>query len=153
TKAFLDMGYAVAQSGYSTAGWAVKEAMEETEALRKYFVGKYGKPKRTYVTGHSMGGTITLAMVETYPDVYDAGLQMCGPVGPIQTMFQRRMFDTLVVYDYFFPGIIGSPVQFTDNVQLGLEFPQQIQKEAMTWPDRLSAFQKWAGFQSDTDMA
>jgi pimeloyl-ACP methyl ester carboxylesterase len=153
TKAFLDLGYGVAQSGYSTGGWAVREALEETEALRKYFVSKYGRPKWTYVAGHSMGGTITLATIESSPDVYDGALPMCGPIGPIHTMMSRRMFDTLVVYDYYFPGILGSPVQFSDNVQPGLEFLQQIQKEATTYPDRMAAFQKWSGLQSDTEMA
>ncbi|MBI3680964.1 MAG: alpha/beta hydrolase [Acidobacteria bacterium] len=153
TKAFLELGYAVAQSGYSTGGWAVKEALEESEAVRKYFLGKYGKPKRTYVTGHSMGGTITMAMIESFPDAYDAALQMCGPVGPSHTGFQKRVFDALVVYDYYFPGILGSPVEITDDVASGLEFMQRIQKEATTYPDRLSAFQKWGGFLSDTEMA
>src|SRR5205085_4086787 len=34
---FLKAGYAVAQSGYSRGGWAVEQAMPETEALRRYF--------------------------------------------------------------------------------------------------------------------
>jgi pimeloyl-ACP methyl ester carboxylesterase len=152
-KAFLGLGYAVAQSGYSTGGWAVKEALEETEALRKHYIQKYGKPKRTYVTGHSMGGTITLALAELYPDVYDAALQMCGPVGPIQTMFQRRMFDTLVVFDYYFPGLLGSPVEISDDVMMGADFVQRIQKEGMSYPDKLSTFQKWTGFQTELEVA
>ncbi|MBL8175201.1 MAG: alpha/beta fold hydrolase [Bryobacterales bacterium] len=152
-KAFLNLGYAVAQSGYSKGGWAVKEALEETEALRKHFVSKYGKPKRTYVTGHSMGGTITLALAETYPDAYDAALQMCGPIAPSHSMFQRRLFDTLIVYDYYFPGMIGTPVEITDDVFNPLDLVQRIQKEATQYPDRLMAMQKFAGFQSDLEMA
>lgn len=152
-KALLGLGYAVAQSGYSKGGWAVKEAIEETEALRQHFVAKYGKPKRTYVTGHSMGGTITLATIETFPDAYDGALQMCGPVGPIHTMMQRRVFDTLVVFDYYFPGLIGSPVAISDDVLTGAEFVERIQKEATTYPDRLSSFQQWSGFRSDVEMA
>ncbi len=35
---FIKRGFAVAQSAYSTQGWAVKEGVEDTEALRKYFV-------------------------------------------------------------------------------------------------------------------
>jgi len=152
-KAFLGLGYAVAQSGYSTGGWAVKEALEETEALRKHYVQKYGKPKRTFVTGHSMGGTITLALAEMYPDVYDGALQMCGPVGPTQTMFQRRLFDTLVVFDYYFPGLLGSPVAISDDVMNAADFVLRVQKEAVSYPDKLSAFQKWTGFQTDLEVA
>lgn len=152
-KAFLDAGYALAQSGYSQAGWAVKEGIEETEALRKYFVGKYGAPKRTWVVGHSMGGTITLATVESFPDAYDGALQMCGPVGPSLTALQRRLFDTLVVYDYYFPGLLGSPVQPGENVRMDPEFLIQIQKEAQMYPDRLAAFQKWSGLSSEVEVS
>ncbi|MBI4909228.1 MAG: alpha/beta fold hydrolase [Acidobacteria bacterium] len=153
-KGFLELGYAVAQSGYSTGGWAVKEGMEETEALRKFFVSKYGKPKRTYVTGHSMGGTITLALAETHPASYDAALQLCGPIGPTLSMFQRKLFDTLVVYDYYFPGIIGTPVAITDDLLTDpLDFVVRLQKEMTAYPDRMEAFQKWSGFLSDQEAA
>jgi pimeloyl-ACP methyl ester carboxylesterase len=152
-KEFLALGYAVAQSGYSSGGWAVKEGIEDTEALRKFFISKYGKPKRTFVTGHSMGGTITLALAETHPEVYDAALQMCGPIGPTQTMFQKRLFDMLVVYDYYFPGIIGTPVAIAEDLSLQQEFLERIEKEAMNFPDRLAAFQKWSGLQSETEIA
>src|SRR5579884_2441971 len=53
---FTDQGYALAQSGYAAGGWAVEEAVTDIEGLRRYFVTKYGKPKETYITGHSMGG-------------------------------------------------------------------------------------------------
>lgn len=152
-KEFLALGYAVAQSGYSAGGWAVKEGIEDTEALRKFFTGKYGKPKRTFVAGHSMGGVITLALAETHPEAYDAALQMCGPIGPTQTMFQKRLFDTLVVYDYYFPDIIGTPVAIAGDLSLQQEFLERIEKEAMNFPDRLAAFQKWSGLQSETEVA
>lgn len=148
-KAFLAAGYAVAQSGYSSAGWAVKEAVEESEALRQYFVTRHGKPKRTWVTGHSMGGTITVATIETHPQHYSGALQMCGPTGATLNNFQRRIFDMLVVYDYYFPDMIGSPV---DPVEADPEFAIRIQKEATAYPDRLDAFQKWSGLKSDLEV-
>ncbi|MBL8216654.1 MAG: alpha/beta hydrolase [Bryobacterales bacterium] len=153
TKAFLDLGYAVAQSGYSKGGWAVKEGVEETEALRKHFAGKYGQPKRTYVMGHSMGGTITVAIAETYPASYDAALQMCGPIGPTLSDFQDRLFSTLVLYDYFFPDVIGSPVAVTEDVVLAKDFTDRVQKQAIAFPDSLEAFMKWGGFKNEVEMA
>src|SRR5215467_4734459 len=74
---FVKAGYALVQSGYSQGGWAVEQAIPETEALRRHFIAKYGKPKETYVTGHSMGGFITMAIIEKYPEAYDAGLPFC----------------------------------------------------------------------------
>lgn len=54
--AFLDQGFAVAQSGYASTGRAIQDAVQDTEALRRYFASRHGPPKETYVTGHSMGG-------------------------------------------------------------------------------------------------
>lgn len=108
--AFLSRGFAVASSDYSTQGWAVKEAIEDTEALRRYFAAKYGAPRETFITGHSMGGMITIATIERYPDVYDGALPLCGPLSPALDFFLDRTFDMLVTFEYFFPGTVGSPV-------------------------------------------
>ncbi len=148
-KAFLDAGYAVAQSGYSKKGWALEQAIGDSEALRAYYEGKYGKPKRTWVTGHSMGGAITVAVIEMFPRQYDGALQMCGPVGASLDFLKRKMFDTLAVYDYYFPDMIVSPVA---PVEWDAELPLRIQKEATSYPERLEAFQKWSGLKTEVEV-
>ena len=45
TPVFLQHGYAVAASAYSSQGWAVAEALPDTERLRQYFAAAYGKPR------------------------------------------------------------------------------------------------------------
>jgi pimeloyl-ACP methyl ester carboxylesterase len=72
----------VAQSGYSVAGFALEQAIPETEALREYTIAKYGKPKETYVLGHSMGGELTMMSMEMYPNRYDGALPLCGLLEP-----------------------------------------------------------------------
>lgn len=54
-KPFLERGFAVAASDYSMQGYALVEGIEDTEALRNYFVKTYGKPDSTFMVGHSMG--------------------------------------------------------------------------------------------------
>src|ERR1700679_3325570 len=81
-EAFTGAGYAVAQSGYSDAGWVVEQAMPQTEALRRYTIAHYGQPKETYVTGHSMGGLLTAATIQSYPSRYDDALDLCGLLEP-----------------------------------------------------------------------
>jgi len=99
---FLDRGWAVAESGYSRQGWAVEEAVRETEALRQYFVKTRGKADRTFVTGHSMGGVISLATIEGFPDHYDGALPMCGPLLPAVRFFKDPVFDMLVTFEALF---------------------------------------------------
>jgi len=106
---FTEQGYALAESGYAAGGWAIQEAVEDTEALRRYFVGKYGQPKETFVTGHSMGGFLTMLFMERFPTTYDAGLALCGPLAPTTYFIERGAFDLRVVFDYYFPGALPRP--------------------------------------------
>lgn len=106
-EVFLSRGFAFAESAYSTQGWAVKEAVEDTEALRRYFVSKYGAATETIVTGHSMGGVITLATIERYPEIYDGALPMCGPLNDTLNGFQERIFEMLTAFEFYFPGSVG----------------------------------------------
>ena len=109
-EAFLSRGFAFAASDYSVQGWAVKEAIEDTEALRRYFVAKHGAPAETYITGHSMGGHITMAIIERYAEVYQGAMPLCGPLGAAID-FLSRVFDMLVTFEALFPGTIGSPYE------------------------------------------
>ncbi|HKX26502.1 MAG TPA: alpha/beta hydrolase [Blastocatellia bacterium] len=117
-NAFTSRGYAFALSAYSVQGWAVKEAMEDTEALRRYFVSKYGQPRESYIMGHSMGAVVTLATMERYPEVYAGGMPLCGPLSPILSGFQERIFDMLAAFEFFFPGTIGPLVNLPKDAKL-----------------------------------
>jgi pimeloyl-ACP methyl ester carboxylesterase len=110
----LNRGYAVAQSGYSSGGWAVPEAAKESEALRLYFRKKYGAPSETYVMGHSMGGLLTVMALELHSDAYQGGLALCGVLAPADLVMQRA-FANRVAFDAFFPGILPDVEHIPDT--------------------------------------
>jgi pimeloyl-ACP methyl ester carboxylesterase len=99
---FLSRGFALAESGYSRQGWALEEAIAETEELRIHFSELHGEPDSTFVTGHSMGGLITLATIETFSGSYDGALPMCGPLAPALLFFKDHVFDMLVTFEALF---------------------------------------------------
>src|SRR5439155_12933353 len=100
---FLTQGYAIAQSAYSGTGWAIDDAVQDTEALRRYFVRKYGAPKETFISGGSMGGFLTIVILEKFPTTYHGGLALCGPLAPANVFIERKGFDLRVVFDVYFP--------------------------------------------------
>jgi pimeloyl-ACP methyl ester carboxylesterase len=112
-----ELGYAVAQSLYSRQGWAAREGILDTEALRRYVVDTYGATSPVIVAGHSQGGWITFKTIETYPEVYDGALSMCGSSEPALRFFKERVFDMRLLFDYYFPGLPGSVVEFPDGAQ------------------------------------
>jgi alpha-beta hydrolase superfamily lysophospholipase len=105
-EAFTSRGFAFAQSWYRGQGWAVREALEDTEALRRRFIGRYGAPDSTFVTGNSMGGLITLGIIERQPGDYDGALPLCGVLSPPLEVLKLRMFDMLAAYEYLYPGVL-----------------------------------------------
>ena len=111
------LGFAVAQSGYSQYGWVLEQAIPETETLRLYTVAHYGQPKETYVLGHSMGGLLTAATIESYPNRYDGALALCGLLQPT-TWAMDRAGAMRAAFDYYYPGLLPGPVNIPANVAL-----------------------------------
>jgi len=109
------MGYALAQSAYSVQGLAIREGVLETEALRQYFVRKYGKTYPTIFAGAHGGGLITYAATEKFPEAYDGFVAFGGIPLPELEWVKERMFDMRLLFDYYLPGLPGSVVAFPDD--------------------------------------
>jgi dipeptidyl aminopeptidase/acylaminoacyl peptidase len=69
TRGFLlGQGYALAGSSYATTGWALEQAIPDQIATLDLFSSQsfgFGKPARTIAWGHSLGGIITGALLQT----------------------------------------------------------------------------------------
>lgn len=78
-------GYALAATSFRKNGYAVKQAVEDLNALVAHYRSNYGEPSHILIAGASEGGLIATKLVEPYarPDggSYDGGLALCGPMG------------------------------------------------------------------------
>ena len=120
------MGYAVAYSSFSENGWAVKDGIQRTHQLRGLFASKAGKARRSYVIGHSMGGLISLALAEQFPQQYDGALPMCGVLGGAQKQIDY-IANVRTVFDYFYPGALPGNAL---DMPIGLNPVTQVQAPA-----------------------
>ena len=110
-------GYGFATNSYSKTGLAVVQGKEEIVDLvslyNDYIFEEYGydPATRVFVTGASEGGLITALLIETHPELFDAGLAVCGPVGDF--LYQINYFgDARATFQYFFRGLIpGDPFE------------------------------------------
>jgi pimeloyl-ACP methyl ester carboxylesterase len=98
---FTSRGFAYAESAFKRQGLVIKDGIKDSEALRSYFELRYGKPDVCIITGHSMGGIISLALVEKYPAEYDGALPLCGWLSPVFSLLKNGL-DMLAAYDYLF---------------------------------------------------
>lgn len=129
TEALTRAGYAVAQSGYSSQGWAVKDAIADLERLRAQFVTEHPATRRSWILGFSMGGAVTIGTLEHFPQHYAGGVSMCGANLPGDVL-AAEMLTSLVAFEYFFPGVKGLPAAgLTDPGVAAL--PQGVLYEAI----------------------
>jgi pimeloyl-ACP methyl ester carboxylesterase len=163
----FDRGYAIIESGYSTAGWALAEAYPETEQLRLYFLKKYAEPAlgksskkiaknpesiETIAVGGSMGGSLVTAVLELNPKPYAGGLDLCGSVGPTDLAFQRR-FAWRAAFDFYFPNLLPPldpvPGEFEESRTLRVHVEQALHED----PAAALAMRNLTGLHSDHDLA
>jgi pimeloyl-ACP methyl ester carboxylesterase len=101
----LARGYAFAASSYSGTGFALKDGVQRTHQLAGLFTSRFGRPRLTYLYGHSMGGGIVVKLAEEHPEAYDGVLASCGMVAGSPAQF-RYVGDARALFDVFFPGVV-----------------------------------------------
>jgi pimeloyl-ACP methyl ester carboxylesterase len=79
----VNEGFAWAASSYRCNGYVPGQGLVDTMALSDLFKqANAGRaPQRTYLTGESMGGHVTLLGMQEFPTAFAGGLAMC-PAGP-----------------------------------------------------------------------
>jgi hypothetical protein len=95
----LNLGYAAATTTYRSAGWAVADAVQDIENVRRHFIATYGQPSHSYIWGHSEGGMVTQAVLELADPPYDGALPFCAPGAGARRNFNAA-FDLRAVYEY-----------------------------------------------------
>ncbi len=150
---FLDQGYALAQSGYAAGGWAIQEAVTDIENLRRHFLKTYGPVKETYVTGHSMGGFLTMLLMETDSPAYDAGLPLCGPLAAPVWFIGRGAFDGRVLFDYYFPGALPDPSHVDPAYESTKEVTEKILALLDSSPEKSAILRRQNNIKTDKELA
>jgi len=79
--AFISEGTAWAASSYSEARYVPGIGADDTMALLDQFTAQFGKPKRVFLYGVSMGGNVVALLMEHYPQQFDGALAVCGAIG------------------------------------------------------------------------
>jgi pimeloyl-ACP methyl ester carboxylesterase len=148
---FVKAGYAVIQSGYSQGGWALEQAIPETEALRLYFIDKYEKPKETYVAGESMGGLLTVMAIEQSPENYVAGLDLCGAAQDAASLLSRG-FDLRVLFDYYFPGALPNPAKVPADYEMTEKLGKKVSTLLQSKPAAAAALRRFGGIHGNKDL-
>jgi hypothetical protein len=100
----VERGFAMAASSYREGGYlGLEKAAEDSENLRKIYIAKFGKPRRTIAHGQSWGGGVTAYLTEKYgsqPGAYDGTMLTSGLVAGNAIAYDYRA-DLRAVYQYY----------------------------------------------------
>lgn len=94
-------GFAAGRTVYDKPGMGVRTGVENLYRLKR-FIDKLGN-QRTYLIGASMGGDITLALIEKYPQDFAGAIASCGAVGGWEAEL-GWVTDLRAAYNYFTRG-------------------------------------------------
>lgn len=94
-------GFATGRSAYAKSGMGVQTGVESTYRL-KQLVDHLGAT-RTYLMGASMGGNITVALIEKHPHDFAGAIAWCGAVGGWPQTIAWTV-DVRAAYSYFTRG-------------------------------------------------
>jgi pimeloyl-ACP methyl ester carboxylesterase len=115
-------GYAVACSSYSKNGFAVLEGTIDTLCLNYYFHKAFGKPERTFLVGHSLGGLVCVRLAEALPGHYDGVLTISGMVGGSQVEVDY-MTHVRILFEMQYPGLLPGSI---DHVPPGTDLMGEV---------------------------
>ena len=80
--------------------------MVDTKNLTRHMqslLRRGGELDKTYLAGASMGGHVTAAAIETYPNTWDGALPACGVIGDVE------LFDYFLDYNVGAAAFAGLP--------------------------------------------
>jgi len=129
----LAQGYALVAASYSRPGWALEEAVPDQLAVLDVFASRIGQPKQVIAWGSSMGGLITVALLEQHGQRFHGGMALCA-----SSSGTLGMMNTALDGAWVFANVTGAgatlPVRLT---QTGTEDQQQ----RTAWREAIDAAQ------------
>ncbi|MGF1669903.1 MAG: hypothetical protein ACFCU6_05615 [Balneolaceae bacterium] len=122
-----NLGFAFATTSYHKNGLPLTEeefdALDDLTQLVELTEQIFRRPlRKSYLTGPSLGGLVSVLGIETLAETFDAALAACGPYGDFR--WQLDYFgDFRVVFDALFANeIVGWPIWTQSDVEIDKKF-------------------------------
>jgi pimeloyl-ACP methyl ester carboxylesterase len=99
--ALLAKGYGVVGSGFARQGWNADSAIKTNVELIGLFKKQFTKTTKVVAWGESLGGFITQALAEQYPNLVDAAAPICAAsdITPMLTMAGDALWGIKTFFD------------------------------------------------------
>lgn len=130
----LAQGYALVASSYATPGWALENAVPDQIAALDAFTAAVSKPKQVIAWGDSMGGLVTAALAERYPQRLNGAIPMCASAGGAVPMMNMALDGAFALTHLLDPdGAI--PITGAGDNPGGMATAKRALEKAVTTPE------------------
>ena len=89
----IDQGYALAGAA-AGSGWAVEDLLAAQPQVVEAATAELGEPQHVIAWGASMGGQVSVTLMEQDPEVFDAALPLCGSIAGAIPMLNGSLDGT-----------------------------------------------------------
>lgn len=96
-------GYALAGAAAGT-GWAVEDLLVAQPEVVDAATAALGEPEHVVAWGASMGGQVSVALLEQHPRIFDAALPLCGSIAGALPMLNGSLDGTYALKSLLAPG-------------------------------------------------
>lgn len=103
TRWLTEQGFAVAGAA-AGSGWAVEDLLAAQPEVVTQASAVLGDPEHVIAWGSSMGGQVSVALLEHSPDVFDAALPLCGSIAGAIPMLNASLDGTYALKTLLAPG-------------------------------------------------
>ena len=129
------LGYATGGRSRDVTGWEIRDGSSDLVQLKSVFEDRYGKAKRTIVTGRSLGGLVARDAGETYPGFFDGAIPGCGGGAGLIAMWNQRLDVSFAMKTLLAPGNQGIElVRVTDDQRNAREM-KAVTEAALRTPE------------------
>jgi pimeloyl-ACP methyl ester carboxylesterase len=98
-----DQGYAVAGAA-AGSGWAVEDLLAAQPEVVEVASAVLGEPQHVIAWGSSMGGQVSVALLEQSPELFDGALPLCGSIAGAIPMLNASLDGTYALKTLLAPG-------------------------------------------------
>ena len=144
----FSQGVAVVGSGFARQGWNADSAIKTNIELIGLFKAQFPKTTKVVAWGSSLGGFITQALAEKYPNLISAAAPMCM-AGNLDAELEmagdfvwglKTLFDPTIKGGNYSAGAVGNGKAVTDIVKIFTVMGKlQASLATNAWPDTSSA--------------
>jgi pimeloyl-ACP methyl ester carboxylesterase len=116
TARLLERGFARGGTTRLVTGWNIRQAIDNQAAALERFEAAFGSVRWAIASGNSMGGFVSAAVAQVYPDRFDASVAFCPGLGGAVGQWNQKLDTVFALKTLLFPSAALPVIDIPEDV-------------------------------------